>query len=272
MENQRSIRDALENATTIKSELERAKDLLVERKKNLSAKLTAAYAPDFLLAAAVFYEQDAQLYHGLRSDLKGRGVTISDWENRVRQIVRKRAAERAAADKAVGGTAAASIAHRESVATQLVNLVTDVGVALFHDDEDECFATTQVGGHEETHPLESTAFRRWLIRLYDTNFKSAPNARAIIDARATLASRAYHDGPCRNVATRVGEQGGCIFIDLGDPAWSIVKVQSSKRSANPWLAAHSLRRLSDTISPTTRDKEHPGASCRRFHWTSAEVR
>ena len=226
MENQRSIRDALENATTIKSELERAKDLLVERKKNLSAKLTAAYAPDFLLAAAVFYEQDAQLYHGLRSDLKGRGVTISDWENRVRQIVRKRAAERAAADKAVGGTAAASIAHRESVATQLVNLVTDVGVALFHDDEDECFATTQVGGHEETHPLESTAFRRWLIRLYDTNFKSAPNARAIIDARATLASRAYHDGPCRNVATRVGEQGGCIFIDLGDPAWSIVKVQA----------------------------------------------
>ncbi len=114
--------------------------------------------------------------------------------------------------------------QRGSVATQLVNLCADAGVTLFHDDEDECFATIQVGDHEEPHPLESTAFRRWLIRLYDTNFKSAPNAQAIIDARATLASRAQFDGQCRNVATRVGEREGQIYIDLGDPAWSVVRI------------------------------------------------
>jgi hypothetical protein len=116
---------------------------------------------------------------------------------------------------------------RESVATQLVNLCSDVGVALFHDDEDECFATIQVGNHQETHPLESTAFRRWLIRLFDTKFKSAPNAQAIIDARATLASRAQYDGECRDVAMRVGKSAESIFIDLGDPDWSIVEVRSN---------------------------------------------
>ena len=82
------------------SELERAKDLLVDRKKNLVADITVAYSTDFLWAAAVFSEQDAQLYHGLRNDLKGRGVAVSDWDGRVRQVVRKRAADKAAADEA----------------------------------------------------------------------------------------------------------------------------------------------------------------------------
>lgn len=105
MANETEMRALIDDADAVKGELECTKDLLVELKKGLSADLTTAYAKDFLSAAAVFSEADAQLYHGLRNDLKGRGVAVSDWERRVKELVRKRAAEKSAAEKAAAKAA-----------------------------------------------------------------------------------------------------------------------------------------------------------------------
>jgi len=116
--------------------------------------------------------------------------------------------------------------QRESVATQLVNMCSAAGVMLFHDDEAESYATIDVCGHKETYPLTSRGFRSWLIHLYDSKVKLAPNAQAVKDALATLSSRAHYDGPRQNVATRVGEHDEQIFIDLGDDSWSIIKIDA----------------------------------------------
>jgi len=116
--------------------------------------------------------------------------------------------------------------QRESIATQLLNMCSAAGVTLFHDDEAESYATIDVRGHKETHPLTSPGFRSWLVHLYDTQVKLAPNAQAIKDALATLSSRAHYDGPRQNVATRVGKHDDQIFIDLGDDEWSIIKIDA----------------------------------------------
>ncbi len=116
--------------------------------------------------------------------------------------------------------------QRESVATQLLNMCSAAGVTLFHDDEGEYYATVDLGSHKETHSLASPGFRSWLIYLYDSKVKLAPNAQAVKDALATLSSRAHYNGPRENVAMRVGEHDDQIFIDLGDHSWSVIKIDT----------------------------------------------
>ena len=93
-----------------RDDLPAALSRIAEIDKQIKNDLTLAYSPDYLSAAATVSERDAQTFERLKKNLKARGVSISNWESRVKEVVRKRAAEtKAAIENATATNAAATV-------------------------------------------------------------------------------------------------------------------------------------------------------------------
>ena len=102
-------------------------------------------------------------------------------------------------------------------------------VRLFHSPEEVAFASVRVGEHEETWPIRSRSFRRWLMRQFYAESGSPPNAQALKDTLDLLAAKAQFDGDELPTFTRIAGQGDKIYLDLGDPNWRSVEI-----SADGW--------------------------------------
>jgi 5S rRNA maturation endonuclease (ribonuclease M5) len=108
---------------------------------------------------------------------------------------------------------------RKSAASEVVKMVEEAGVELFHDPEGMAFATFEVDGHSETWRVGSRGFKGWARKLYFEQTDGAPNGQAITDALALLEAKAMFDGPEIEVHLRVASVDGAIYLDLGDQAW-----------------------------------------------------
>lgn len=109
-------------------------------------------------------------------------------------------------------------------------LLVEIGKAdahLFHDEAGELYGTVAVGGHEETHRLRSTGFRRWLTGRFYRDHATAPANEAVTQARTVLEYEAQFNGPCEAVFLRVAEHEGDLWIDMGDTEWQAIHVTRS---------------------------------------------
>jgi hypothetical protein len=106
----------------------------------------------------------------------------------------------------------------------LIELASDAD--LFHTDEGTAFATIQVNGHLETWPIKSNGFRQLLMHRYYIKTKGAPNREALTSALAALEARARFDAPTCQVHLRTAGHNGKIYLDLGDPAWRVVEIDT----------------------------------------------
>lgn len=113
----------------------------------------------------------------------------------------------------------------ESAATAIINLALS-NAELFHSGEDS-FATIQVSGHLETYSLRSRAFRSWLGRVFFLKKRRGATGEALASAIATLDGFARFDSAERETFVRVAGNIERIWIDLADPEWRQVKVDSS---------------------------------------------
>jgi hypothetical protein len=113
------------------------------------------------------------------------------------------------------------------------------GGEYFHNAEQEAYATVKVAaGHEEIYPLASRRFTLWLrrefwrrekMRLEEDDGKRDQEpaifpTRALTDVVSHFESIALFEGREEEVATRVAQSGGLIYIDLGDAAWRAVEI------------------------------------------------
>ncbi|MER3480880.1 MAG: hypothetical protein C4327_10480 [Meiothermus sp.] len=115
--------------------------------------------------------------------------------------------------------------HRKSTARHLVEIATQQGVTLFCDSAGKAWVTVPVDGHQETYPIGSSAFRNWLARNYFQESGKPPGKQAVEDALATLEGEAqYGNHPRVEVHVRIAEHGGCIYLDLGDSTWRVVRI------------------------------------------------
>jgi hypothetical protein len=114
---------------------------------------------------------------------------------------------------------------KESQATRLVDL--GKRVPLFHDPEQNAYATVAVDDHDETWRLRSTGFRSWLARQYYEREGAIPRAGAIQDALTTLEGLARFDGPELAVHLRHAHVDGVLYIDMGDAAWRVIEVSAA---------------------------------------------
>ena len=101
------------------------------------------------------------------------------------------------------------------------------GCELWHTAEKKSFATVQKVGHREHWPIQSDTFRLWLGKEFFDRESSVPSTTGLTDALNTLDGMAIHAGPCCEVALRVAEHNGDIFIDLCDEAWRAVRVTAT---------------------------------------------
>jgi len=116
---------------------------------------------------------------------------------------------------------------RESQATKLVEQVQLSGSnELFHAADRTEFVSVLVDNHRETYFVKSTSFRHYLRRLYFKAFGKPPGQNAIRDALEMCAALAV-EGPEHEVFMRVGEADGALWLDLGDPDWIAVRIDSS---------------------------------------------
>ncbi len=102
---------------------------------------------------------------------------------------------------------------------------------LFHDADQEAYATVEVEGHGETYALRSKAYRNWLRHRYFAGEKeagdedpAAPRAQTLADAINQLEAKAQFEGAERAVFVRLAEHGGNVYLDLADEAWRCVEI------------------------------------------------
>jgi len=118
------------------------------------------------------------------------------------------------------------IAMFESVADTLVRIARDEA-ELFHDQNDEPYARASVKGHRETYHVRSRSFSLWLRQRYFEKRKKSANANSMTQALETITMIAVCEGPEITVHMRTAEQGGAIYIDLGDKDWRAIKVTAA---------------------------------------------
>jgi hypothetical protein len=181
--------------------------------------ITAIYELPYLEAAAVLHEDDHGEYERLVKNLKAKGARVTNWENDVRKTAAQLRQEHAS-QQGGGG----SVATRESIATALVNIAQRK--ALFFHDGDDAFSAITIDSHTEIHALNSRAFKHWLSHQYFALNTSAPNTEALSTAITTLAGFARFKGEEKKTYNRVAEANGKYYLDLCDPCWRVIEIDS----------------------------------------------
>jgi hypothetical protein len=112
---------------------------------------------------------------------------------------------------------------KSSQAAGLVELVSDE--ALFRaTDGDTAYATVAVDDHQETWPIRSKAFRRYVVHRFWQREGKPPAAQALSDALGTLEARAQFGGRVHEVHVRVAGRDGRIYLNLVNAGWEAVEV------------------------------------------------
>src|SRR5205809_1468018 len=95
---------------------------------------------------------------------------------------------------------------------QILTAIMDLETVFRSPDGETAFASVTVGGHIETWPIRSKAYRRWLQRkFYESEHKPA-SAQAMTDALGAIEARAHFAPPPPPPPVRVPEHDAAIYL------------------------------------------------------------
>ena len=108
----------------------------------------------------------------------------------------------------------------ESKAARLIRLALATGLELFHDPDQQGWASVRIGGHWENHPLRSRDFRLFLLRLYYHDTGESPGNQAVRAVTELCEARALFDGEecpvhLRVAECRAGSNSTCVIAPGG---------------------------------------------------------
>ena len=96
----------------------------------------------------------------------------------------------------------------QSKADRVIGLALGAGLELFHDPDQQSWASVRVDDHWENHPIRARAFQLFLLRIYYLNTGESPGGQAIRAATDLFEARALFDGEECTVHLRVAGHGG----------------------------------------------------------------
>jgi hypothetical protein len=134
------------------------------------------------------------------------------------------------------------LAGKTNRATELVNLVTEAGIELWHNADMVGYATILVGDHQEHWPIRSRAFKIWLARRYYEKYDTAVSSQPMQDALGVLDGTALFAGPEYKTYVRVAEAAGTIYIDLANPLWEYAEIDADGWRVVPSVPVRFRRR------------------------------
>jgi hypothetical protein len=114
----------------------------------------------------------------------------------------------------------------ESKAARLIRLALKSGVEFFHDPDQHGWVSVRIDLHWETYLIRSRAFHLFLLRTYYHDSGESPGAQAIRAALDVFEAQALFDSQECPVHLRVAEHRGKLYLDLCDPAWRAVEIDS----------------------------------------------
>lgn len=100
---------------------------------------------------------------------------------------------------------------------------------LWHDADENAYASIPMNGHLEHWPVKSAQFKRWLTGIAYRETGELIGGQKLEDFVRYFEWRAIQEGPEHRAFVRVGRAGNAIYLDLADDDWRAVEV-----TANGW--------------------------------------
>src|ERR1700722_20311785 len=91
----------------------------------------------------------------------------------------------------------------QSKADRLIGLALDAGLELFHDPDQQGWASVRVDNHSGNYPIRSRASQLFLLRLYVRDRREVPGVQSLRAATDLFEARALFDGEECTVHLRV---------------------------------------------------------------------
>ena len=167
----------------------------------------APFVPDTLVRLVALKKGDRAAFEALRAQLKGAGARVT------------------ALDEALAEEAGETGGRGPTQADILVDLAQ--AAEVFRTADGTGFADLDINGHRETWPIRGRGFRRWLARSFFEATQGAPSSEALQSALNVIEAKAHFEAPERIVHIRVGGLEGRLYLDLGDPTWRAVEVDTT---------------------------------------------
>jgi hypothetical protein len=104
----------------------------------------------------------------------------------------------------------------------LIELTSDF--EFFHSPDTKTYAAVPINSHRENHSTRSKTFSHLLQGRYYKKYGRGLNRNAMEDAVSVFESQAMFEGEQHHVYVRVAEDGGHIYVDLGNKLWQVAKV------------------------------------------------
>jgi hypothetical protein len=117
-------------------------------------------------------------------------------------------------------------AESDSAADRLIGLVLESGIELFHDPDQQGWASFRIDGHWENHRVRSRSFQLFLLRTYYQETGKSPGAQAIRATLELLEAKALFDGEESIINLRVANHREKLYLDLCDQAWRAVEIDA----------------------------------------------
>ena len=126
------------------------------------------------------------------------------------------------ADEQGSGSDGPDDGDQESQATVAANMAAEWD--LWHTPAGDAYATVPFGDHEETWPVKSQTFKRYLAKQFFDDQGKAINSESLSAAINLIEAKAMFDGDEHEIHVRVAEDAGNIYIDLCNPTWQVVEI------------------------------------------------
>ena len=126
---------------------------------------------------------------------------------------------------ALASAGAADAPARQSQADILI-AIANRRAELFHAPDGAPYADIEVSGHRETWPIRSRGFRKWLCHTFFEATNKAAGSDAQQSALGVVEARAQFASVERAVHVRVAGLEGKLYLDLCDPVWRAVEIDS----------------------------------------------
>jgi hypothetical protein len=163
-------------------------------------------------------------YQGIGTCLNGHEAPMAAWVN-VNSNGAVADGDASASDAEASATTPSTAATTQ--ATRLVEIACNGDLDFLVTDDGEVFAGIAINGHRETHRLHERGFRHWLALKYFDASGVVPSGQGLRDATAYLDALGHSHGTHAPVAVRLGAVGDTRYLDLGDPAWTVVEIDGT---------------------------------------------
>lgn len=120
----------------------------------------------------------------------------------------------------------AAIDKKISKLTELTQLAQS-SCELWHDENQEPYASFNVAGHFEHWSIDSKGFKDWLSRQAFIKKMGSVSKEVMADTCATLGGLAKYEGATHATGWRVMKHDGAYWIDIANDTWQAIKISSA---------------------------------------------